>query len=52
MTVTDTEQRIVVFKRSTFSGTQREQNSKPLKHSIDERFLVFKPGRYRHIFIS
>ena len=29
---------------------QREYSSKPLKHSIVKRILIFK-GRYRHIFI-
>ena len=31
-------------------GTQREYNSKLLKHRIINRFLVLN-GRYRHIFI-
>ena len=33
-----------------FRGTHREYSSKPLKHSIVERILVFF-SRYRHIFI-
>ena len=32
-------------------GTQREYTSKPLKHSIVKRVLVFINGGYGHIFI-
>ena len=36
---------VLIFKPSCllpFRGTQREYSSKPLKHSIVERLLVFK----------
>ena len=33
-----------------FRGTQLEYSSKPLRHSIVKRILVFKRS-YRHIFI-
>ena len=36
---------VLIFKPSCllpFRGTQREYSSKPLKHSIVERILVFK----------
>ena len=39
------------LNKPTTRGTQREYGSKPLKHGIVERILVFEPGRYRHIFI-
>ena len=35
------------FQAQFFRGTQREYSSKPLKHSIIKRILVFK----RHTFI-
>ena len=38
--------------RQNDRDTQREYNSKKLKHSFVKRILVFKPeGRYRHIYI-
>ena len=36
-------------QHSVFKGTQREYSSKPPKHRIVKRILVFK--RHRHIFI-